>query len=234
MNVMLYYSNRAEPCEMLDVCFRRIERQSHDFGFCLVASLSEEVMFVGRVDLKVRQPVNPLPVGIFTAIQAGLDAVKDDDATVYCCEDDVLYPDLYFAPRAPSEYEVKANDLRESWCYDTNVVNLCSRGFFYHLGMTRRSVYLSASWCRAGTMREMVARKIKELSDPANTNYVYEPGPATGYKYQLTSGMVPVIDIRHGGNYSWQPDGTERYYPWVRGWPYADDLVRRYSIPEAK
>ena len=236
MNYMLYYSNRCQRSDMLDMVACRIIEQAARLGFLLVASLGKGVNHSGIrwADTVVHQPDVPLPVGIFTAIQSGLKAIRDDDATVYCCEDDVIYPDSYFAPHAAHEYQVKGVDPSKAWCYDVNVVSLCERGFFYHLGLTKRSAWLSASWCRAGLMREIVAAKIRELSDPANTNYIYEPGPRTGFPMQTVCGAVPVIDIRHGRNSTWQPSGTEKFYNWVPGWPYANDLIEQYLIKTEK
>ena len=231
MNVMLYYSALTRPVEMMHPIQLRLLDQARRLGFKTCSSCPKAVT---GFDYNAIQPRGTMPTVIFTAILAGLDTVPAD-ATVYLCEDDVIYHDTHFASHNASGFAYP-QPTRACFNYNFNVVHIGPHGFFRRHGQA--CPVLSMSWGRASIIRECCNKKLAELKvwavpplpgRPA-PGFCYEPTRSLGYPTNHMMGKFASLDVRHSQNNTWKVEASDKLYQTEAGWGEASELVKQYGI----
>jgi glycosyltransferase involved in cell wall biosynthesis len=148
---------------------------------------------------------------IYLQILAGIERARTD--FVFLCEHDVFYAPEYF----------QAGLGVGTRGYNTNILHLSPAGYF---SPSDGQVFLSNL---AGTKAEIVAGVRAKLEEVRKSPVVWAE-PRWGEVFEKWSSPVPVIDIRHGRNWTGdrQPVGDVKRA--IEGYPETEGLARRVFV----
>lgn len=231
MNVMLYYSALTRPPGMMIPIRDRLLNQAKRMGFKTCSSCPVPVP---GFDFTAIQPGGKLPSIIFAAILRGLEQIPPH-ATVYLCEDDVIYHDCHFDSHNARKFAYREAS-RDCFNYNFSVVHICPTGFFKRHNQV--CPVLSMAWGKASIVRDCCERKLREieawkippLPGRPMPGFCYEPTRSLGYPTNHIRAPFASLDVRHSQNNTWKVEATDTVYQMEPGWTMAAELVKQYGI----
>ncbi len=187
--------------------------------------LKKTVKEAGGAAIFMDEP-NGAPTGhvdIYQRILAGL-AIIPKNIPVFLAEDDVIYNKEYF------ELDSEACAEGELW-FNDNIVHLSEQGGYF--AATKDCHFLSNMF----GMRDTIRRAIQEKLAETNAGLLVWAEP----KGTSTSALVPIVDIRHGSNFTGMragkqittPKGMPSRYEFTKffGWEHWESKPQKAITP---